>query len=87
MNSWWSQLKTAGSAIYANRHYLELYRQKYPERLAAAQGTGDPPKYDCTIQPDVHIDPTAVIHPTAVVSTSVRSVLVCKQIEHVSITL
>lgn len=23
--NWWSQLKTAGSAIYANRHYLGMY--------------------------------------------------------------
>ena len=25
-SNWWSQIKTAGSAIYANRHYLALYR-------------------------------------------------------------
>lgn len=29
----WTQIKTAGSAIYANRHYLELYRTRKDERL------------------------------------------------------
>ena len=33
---WWSQVKTAGSAIYANRHYLNLYKAKHPDRLASA---------------------------------------------------
>ena len=32
--NWWSQIKTAGSAIYANRHYLALYNHTNPERLA-----------------------------------------------------
>lgn len=65
-NTWWSQLKTAGSAIYANRHYLELYKIKHPERLYTPVGEGS-----CTIIPDVHIDPTATIHPTAVVSKKI----------------
>lgn len=30
--AWWSQLKSAGSAIYANRHYLHLYQDKTPHR-------------------------------------------------------
>lgn len=25
LNTWWSQIKTAGSAIYANRHYLGIF--------------------------------------------------------------
>lgn len=61
-SNWWSQLKTAGSAIYANRHYLELYKLKHPDRLYTSSGEGG-----CTIIPDVHIDPTAYVHPTAVV--------------------
>ncbi|XP_050307587.1 mannose-1-phosphate guanyltransferase alpha-A [Anthonomus grandis grandis] len=65
-SKWWSQLKTASSAIYANRHYLELYREKHPERLATGKMTET-----CTIIPDVHIDPTAVIHPTAVIGPNV----------------
>ena len=31
--NWWSQIKTAGSAIYANRHYLALYNKTNNERL------------------------------------------------------
>lgn len=60
--NWWSQLKTPGSAIYANRHYLALYRQNAPERLARNV------KGRCTIIGDVFIHPTAVIDPSAVVS-------------------
>lgn len=63
---WWSQLKTAGSAIYANRHYLELYHSKHYERLRKPNAAGD----SCTIYPDVHIDATAQIHQSAVVCTS-----------------
>lgn len=65
-SKWWSQLKTGSSAIYANRHYLNLYKLKHPERLA----TGKQAEL-CTIIPDVHIDPTAVIHPTAVIGPNV----------------
>ena len=31
--NWWSQIKTAGSAIYANRHYLALYNKTNAGRL------------------------------------------------------
>lgn len=66
--NWWSQLKTAGSAIYANRHYLELFRKKRPERLFP-MGMGDAitPK----IIGDVHVHPTATVHPTAVLGPNV----------------
>jgi len=60
---WWSQLKTPGAAIYANRHYLQLFRQRRPERLAR----GEEPK----IIGDVFIDPTAIVHPTAVLGPNV----------------
>lgn len=65
VTNWWSQLKTAGSAIYANRHYLQLYKTKHPERLYNSSGAGGE---TCMIYPDVHIDRTAHIHPSAVVS-------------------
>lgn len=65
MNNWWSQLKTAGSAIYANRHYLELYQVKHPERLVIP-GSGDNP-WKCQIIPNVYIHPTASVHPTSTV--------------------
>ena len=36
-SNWWSPVKTAASAIYANRHYLGLYRLRHPERLAGSE--------------------------------------------------
>lgn len=60
--NWWSQVKTAGSAIYANRHYLALYKTNTPQRLA--NGNGD----ICNIIGDVYIHPTATIDKTAVVN-------------------
>ncbi|KAF5296579.1 hypothetical protein FQR65_LT10232 [Abscondita terminalis] len=68
ITNWWSQLKTAGSAIYANRHYLELYRTKRPERLCQAL---DKNVKICNIIPDVYIHPSAVIHPTALIGPNV----------------
>ena len=59
---WWSQLKTAGSAIYANRHYLSLYQQSTPKRLAENVNV------QCTIIGDVFIHPTATVDSSAVVS-------------------
>lgn len=58
---WWSQVKTAGSAIYANRHYLALYKAKHPNRLASAVNG------PCQIIGDIYIHPSASVHPTAVV--------------------
>uniref|UniRef100_A0A2P2I7L1 Mannose-1-phosphate guanyltransferase alpha-like n=1 Tax=Hirondellea gigas TaxID=1518452 RepID=A0A2P2I7L1_9CRUS len=61
---WWSQIKTAGSAIYANRHYLQLYRRnKRVERLAA---TNFPVIYG-----DVFVHPSATVHPSAVLGPNV----------------
>ncbi|XP_066140801.1 mannose-1-phosphate guanyltransferase alpha [Euwallacea fornicatus] len=64
--NWWSQLKTASAAIYANRHYLELYKEKHPERLSTGKRAEQ-----CTIILDVHIDSSATIHPTAVIGPNV----------------
>lgn len=71
VNNWWSQIKTAGSAIYANRHYLALYKNAHPERLASAglKTENDNANLICNIVPDVHIHPTASVHPTATVSS------------------
>lgn len=66
---WWSQIKTAGAAIYANRHYLALYRSTHPERLAnqgRREGDADA-VLPCTVLQDVYIHPTASVHPTATV--------------------
>lgn len=64
MNNWWSQIKTAGSAIYANRRFLNLYRRKCPKRLANTDLL-------CTIIGDVFIHPTASIHQSAVLGPNV----------------
>ena len=50
------------AAVYANRHYLNIYRRTHPERLAQ-NGEGKP-----QIHGDVFIHPTASVHPSAVVS-------------------
>ena len=49
------------AAIYANRHYLEMYHDTHPERLAK-NGAGKP-----KVNGDVFIHPTAQVHETAVV--------------------
>jgi mannose-1-phosphate guanylyltransferase len=59
---WWSQTKTAAAALYANRHYLRLYRERHPERLSTNDGK---------IEGDVFIDPTASVHPTAKIGPNV----------------
>uniref|UniRef100_T1IPH8 Uncharacterized protein n=1 Tax=Strigamia maritima TaxID=126957 RepID=T1IPH8_STRMM len=62
---WWSQIKSAGSAIYANRHYLDLYHRNCPERLAKNE-PGSP-----HIIGDVYLHPSAVVHPTATLGPNV----------------
>nr|XP_032523986.1 mannose-1-phosphate guanyltransferase alpha-A isoform X2 [Danaus plexippus plexippus] len=57
VTNWWSQVKTAGSAIYANRHYLELHPST--------------PATTCHIIPDVYIHPTATVHSSAVIGPNV----------------
>ncbi|XP_063068033.1 mannose-1-phosphate guanyltransferase alpha-B [Engraulis encrasicolus] len=61
----WSQIKSAGSAIYASRLYLDQYKHTHPERLATTQEGG--PK----IIGNVYIHPTATIEPTAVLGPNV----------------
>ncbi|XP_064646569.1 mannose-1-phosphate guanyltransferase alpha-A-like isoform X2 [Lineus longissimus] len=61
----WSQIKSAGAAIYANRHYLAIYHEKHPDRLA--KNVEGRPK----IIGDVFIHETATVHPTAVLGPNV----------------
>lgn len=61
----WSQIKTAGSAIYANRHYLELFRKTRPEMLA--DNTNNNYITGPTIIGDVYIHPSASVDPSATV--------------------
>ncbi|KAK3082846.1 hypothetical protein FSP39_006934 [Pinctada imbricata] len=64
-NRFWSQIKSSGAAIYANRHYLAIYRDTHPDRLAK-NGEGLP-----SVVGDVFIHPTAEVHPTAVLGPNV----------------
>ncbi|RVE50026.1 hypothetical protein evm_005232 [Chilo suppressalis] len=61
VTNWWSQVKTAGSAIYANRHYLELHKER--------EKSAKPPS--CNILPDVFLHPTASVDSTAVIGPNV----------------
>jgi len=61
----WSQVKTAASAIYANKQYLEMYRRVQPSRLAQSNAGGDAPS--AKILGDVYMHPTAQVHSTCVV--------------------
>ncbi|KAJ8669871.1 hypothetical protein QAD02_001130 [Eretmocerus hayati] len=65
VSNWWSQVKTAGSAIYVNGHYLSLYKLHKPERLAAS------PPHECEIIGDVFIHDSATVHPSAVLGPNV----------------
>jgi len=75
--NWWSQLKTAGAAIYANRHYLALRRQR--QQVLQQESLILPSSGKClsiinsklesehsTIG-HVYIHPTAQVHSTALV--------------------
>ncbi|EDQ87353.1 uncharacterized protein MONBRDRAFT_33433 [Monosiga brevicollis MX1] len=57
--AFWSQVKTAGSAVYANRHYLEQYARHEPERLARSSEEG------FKVVGNVVVDPSASVHPSA----------------------
>lgn len=59
-------MKTAGAAIYANRHYLELFKRTRPERLARDDGEKGP-----KILENVFIHHGAKIHPEAVLGPNV----------------
>jgi len=79
-SNWWSQIKTAGAAIYANRHYLKLFRQTNPSRLAqvlencngnSGGNMNHTGKSNPEIIGDVYIHPSANIHPSAVIGPNV----------------
>uniref|UniRef100_V9KU38 Mannose-1-phosphate guanyltransferase alpha-A n=1 Tax=Callorhinchus milii TaxID=7868 RepID=V9KU38_CALMI len=64
-DGFWSQIKSAGSAIYANRLYLNQYESSHPDRLAPHTQEGP------TILGNVYIHPTATIDPSAVLGPNV----------------
>lgn len=65
-NRFWTSIKNPSSVIYANRHYLEIYRTYHPERLAKSKSDVGP-----TIIGDVFIHPTACVSATAVLGPNV----------------
>lgn len=66
-NKMWSQVKTAGSAIYANRQYLAMQRKNQPKRLVGPDKKGKGDDFP-RISGDVYIHPTAQVHPSCLVS-------------------
>ena len=79
-SKWWSQIKTAGSAIYANRHYLSLYQSQSPDRLSK-KSVKSP-----QIIGNVFVHPTAKVDCTAVVrSTFYKIEFFCKSISSIFI--
>jgi mannose-1-phosphate guanylyltransferase len=66
-NRFWTSIKNPSSVIYANRHYLEIYRMYHPERLFKQQNESKGP----TIIGDVFIHPTACVSPSAVLGPNV----------------
>lgn len=67
--SWWCQIKTAASAIYANKKYLEQSRKIRDEHQPEAEG-GDRSR-KCTIIGNVHIHPTAQVDASSVIGPNV----------------
>ncbi|XP_078408882.1 mannose-1-phosphate guanylyltransferase regulatory subunit alpha-A-like [Cetorhinus maximus] len=67
----WSQIKSAGSAIYANRLYLNRYQTTHPDRLAEDRQCGPRIIGNVYIHPTATIDPTAVLGPNVTISMGV----------------
>lgn len=59
-DKFWLSIKSAGSALYANRVQLELYKKNSPQRLA-----------DCTTNNNVTCD-SVFVHPSAIVDPTAR---------------
>ena len=71
-NNWWSQIKTAGSAIYANRHFLTLYNTNNPERLTRDTEHGPKIIGDVFIHETAVVDSSAVLGPNVSIGRNVR---------------
>ncbi|MGH0148489.1 UNVERIFIED_CONTAM: hypothetical protein FKN15_013524 [Acipenser sinensis] len=67
----WSQIKSAGSAIYASRLYLNQYHKTHPERLANNEEGRPTIRGNVYIHPTANIDPTAVLGPNVSIGTGV----------------
>ncbi|XP_069838642.1 mannose-1-phosphate guanylyltransferase regulatory subunit alpha isoform X1 [Dendropsophus ebraccatus] len=67
----WSQIKSAGSAIYASRLYLNQYHITHPERLAHNKDGAPIILGDVYIHPTANVDPTAVLGPNVSIGMGV----------------
>eukprot|EP00730_Choanoeca_flexa_P018008 TRINITY_DN8729_c0_g1_i1.p3 TRINITY_DN8729_c0_g1~~TRINITY_DN8729_c0_g1_i1.p3 ORF type:complete len:175 (+),score=31.77 TRINITY_DN8729_c0_g1_i1:860-1384(+) len=70
--AFWSQVKTAGSAVYANRHYLGELRKTNDERLAKDQENGPTIVGDVIVHPSARIDPSAKLGPNVSIGSNVK---------------
>nr|CDJ87722.1 Nucleotidyl transferase and Bacterial transferase hexapeptide repeat domain containing protein [Haemonchus contortus] len=66
---WWSQTKTAAAVLYANRHYLRLFKKRYAARLCRdrAQIVGD-----VFIDPSAEVDKSAKIGPNVSIGPNAK---------------
>ncbi|XP_026860493.2 mannose-1-phosphate guanyltransferase alpha-B [Electrophorus electricus] len=67
----WSQIKSAGSAIYGSRLYLKQYHETHPERLATNQEGAPKIIGDVYIHQTANVDPTAVLGPNVSIGKGV----------------
>ncbi|KFP88765.1 Mannose-1-phosphate guanyltransferase alpha-A, partial [Acanthisitta chloris] len=70
-DGFWSQIKSAGSAIYASRLYLNQYSKSHPERLAENKPGGPVIRGNVYIHPTASIDSTAVLGPNVSIGEGV----------------
>uniref|UniRef100_A0A8B9PKA9 GDP-mannose pyrophosphorylase A n=1 Tax=Apteryx owenii TaxID=8824 RepID=A0A8B9PKA9_APTOW len=70
-DGFWSQIKSAGSAIYASRLYLNQYSQCHPERLAQNKPGGPIIRGNVYIHPTASIDSSAVLGPNVSIGKGV----------------
>lgn len=68
--AWWCQVKTAASAIYANRQYLKQYKNSISNRRRPSMETSNSAR-NCTIIGDVYIHPTATVDSSSVIGPNV----------------
>lgn len=66
----WSQIKSAGAAVFANRHYLSIYHRTHPERLAKTGENKPNIIGDVFIHPTARVDPTATLGPNVTIGKS-----------------
>nr|CAB3249825.1 mannose-1-phosphate guanyltransferase alpha-like [Phallusia mammillata] len=68
----WGQIKSAASAIHANKLYLSVYRRTKPEVLAKKNPDGPIIRGDVFIHESASVDPTAVLGPNVTLGENVE---------------